>query len=227
MVGDEPANIHPSPAFLPFHLAFIILKCVFLWERGVWSLGSGVVSEALRAFPLFLLSLFFPVQVGGCTMDALQIQRRVNFRFQAFLTQRLLHHLSLPDLCGSLFSKPAAWKRLLSVTCQIFPQSLTTSCDPKGSHPRLAPPAWAAPSGKPEQMSCCPHSSRWLLKGWLSVQPTSMSGKGPHAVLIRSPAECPMAPRGPCRRISSPEKTKSGDTGYVLSLPDILQDHPC
>lgn len=53
-----------------------------------------------------------------------------------------------------------------------------------------------------------------------------MSGKGPHAVLIRPPAECPTAPRGPRRRISFPEKTKSGDMGCVLCLPDIPQDHP-
>lgn len=65
------------PVLLPFHLPFIILKCVFLWERGVWSLGSGVVSEELWAFPLLLLSLFL-IWGGGCTVDALLVQRRVN-----------------------------------------------------------------------------------------------------------------------------------------------------
>lgn len=64
---DSPISF--PPVLLPFHLAVIVLKCVCLRERGVWSLGSGVVSKVLWAFSLFLYSLLFPVWVGGCTAD--------------------------------------------------------------------------------------------------------------------------------------------------------------
>lgn len=126
---DSPTSF--TPLLLLLHFAFVLLKYVFLWEKTiwrVWSLGSGMISEALWAFSLLLCALLFPTYVGGCTTDALQVQRRADSRSQALWPGGFC--TTFPQkLCqfGWLFSKHTAWKRqflfdvlsLLLVTCNL------------------------------------------------------------------------------------------------------------
>lgn len=87
--------------------------------------------------------------MGRCTTDALQIQRRVNSRSQIFLTQGLLSHLSLgtyQTYLGVYSANLLLGGDNLSETCQIFSQSLATSCDPKGRQAQAGSTSWVSSS---------------------------------------------------------------------------------